>query len=141
MGYFAQSPILGDLKKYLLPEFIKGVIAAIPQIPINITVIEMHDFFNGRFWIGDVNQPLLKVGRITFMHSSNKDLLYEPNPENKKYVIGLVNPADANSWKGNEKSSASLEAMIGNDTDIRVTQVPARNEHFTLDKFIAVSIY
>jgi hypothetical protein len=60
------------------------------------------------------------------VHSKNKDLLAAPNTNEICYV---VNAGDANSWVGNEVQYNSVDAMVGNNTDVVYTQTP-RNPHY-----------
>lgn len=132
MGFFADYyKTHNNIKDILLPLFIEALVSVVPKIPSNIRVIEIHDFFNGGFWFTGVNSDRIKMGNVIFVHSKYVDVLSYPTQAIEKgYIIGLINAGDAFAWKGNEFTSQSVEAMIGNDTDLRVTQVIARNDYF-----------
>jgi hypothetical protein len=66
--------------------------------------------------------------RVTLEYT-NGGLLDIPEWQASTYRVGILNAGDAYSLVGNEMHYGSLEAMIGNDTSMRVDQVYLYNKH------------
>ena len=139
MGFFANLWTgEGNISNLLIPLFMEVLMEIIHFIPNNITDLELLDF------TGSFRPPQLKIGTsqrfgfITIHHRHNLDVYAEPIILNRE--IGVINPSDAFSWKGNEYDYQSVEAMMGNNSTLRITQVLARNKHlYELDRYIGIS--
>ena len=124
MGYFAQSAQFGNLKDILEPIYLSAaqyVINNWSERFLNVRVIEFPNF-SGSYVAPKVNFH----GKVI---TTNKEDVLLIDDQHKDYVVGIVNPSDVFSYKGNEFSYGSVEAEIGNNTDIRYRQVAAFNHH------------
>jgi len=72
---------------------------------------------------------------------SNKDILDIPAEYTDKYYVGITNPSDSFSMIGNEFGYDSVEAMLGNNTSLRLNQVYHWNGHMVeTDNYIGVDL-
>jgi hypothetical protein len=143
MGFFAMYLRRVDLSPTLMSRFLAALrsLAEEGGVPANVRVIELPDFAAGRYWLGREGEgdKAIGIGGVTFLHAPRLDILSPPDAEVLRcYAVGFINPADAFSWKGNEGGWASVEAMVGDNTDMRYVQVPARNPHLGPDKAVPV---
>ena len=128
MGFFAQLDIGKSIANLLIPIFLLAITtiltswsSAFPKIK----VIEFPDFTKNKVYHLNVNQ----INGINLVHTRYRDLLDFNHPEYSNYTLGIVNPSDVFSYKGNEFGYGSVEAMIGNNTDLRYNQVLAFNPY------------
>ncbi|HAT1129373.1 TPA: type IV secretion protein Dot [Legionella pneumophila] len=61
------------------------------------------------------------------VYRSERDVLKLTEEEIKKYTPCILNPSDAFAYTGNEWGYGSVEAMIGNNTSLRIDQNPHTN--------------
>lgn len=122
MGVFAESPKYGNLRYILEPLFISAaqyVINNWSRAFPNVQVIEFPNF-SGSYIAPQVNFH----GQVI---TTNREGALIIDERHKNYIVGIVNPSDVFSYKGNEFTYGSVEAEIGNNTDIRYRQVAVFN--------------
>lgn len=127
MGFFANFNMGPNISSKLARPFVSAMIRALSEAPAYIE-IEFYDF-EGNFVVPGT--PRMKVVTRT-------DILARPVDTTK--LVGIINAGDVFSWAGNEHSYASVEAMIGNNSDLRATQVPCRNSKITVESMIPVDL-
>ncbi len=126
MGFFAKLDMRKSIADILLPLFLQAfhwVASKLSHTFSNIKVVEFPDYSGSYkpYW-GD------QVGSFRTVHTYKRDILLLTD-EDSIYKVGIVNPADVMSYKGNEPQYASGESMIGNNTDLRYNQVAVFNPY------------
>ena len=124
-GFFAKyggtnSPI--DLRRLVVEAMLEAYTACLPLMRGCVSVLEFV-----RYDIDGATRPGMdklaaaasEMG-IAVVESPEGDLL-DLSVVADGHVPALLNAGDAMSWCGNEADSASVEAMIGNATNVRVT--------------------
>lgn len=130
-GFFAN--LAGkNISEYLIPLIVKGLELALwerfDQSVKCLDQVELLDFSPHQTF-----KPTMdSINGIALVHSKNKDLLTAPNPNEICYV---VNAGDANSWVGNEVEYNSVDAMVGNNTDVVYTQTPRNPRYEELSSY------
>jgi len=97
-------------------------------VPANITNISLIDYTKDalfRFNNLPINGYTI-FNNIIITHKHNFDI-YD-KPENSNKIYGAVIPSNSFAWKGNEYNYSSINSMAGNNSTLRITQVPARNQ-------------
>lgn len=124
MGYFAKYNRETDISPILLPIFVKSLEKAIEMGKFkSLKVIELMDFtMNQSFKINKT-----EIGGIKIIHSAYKSILNFTDEAKTKYICGIVNAGDCFALPGNEPGYYSVEAMIGENTSIRMTQTYINN--------------
>ena len=126
MGFFAKL----DMKKSIAGILVSLFLQAFHWVASNLSskfnkikVVEFPDYGGSYkpYW-GD------QVGSFRTVHTYKRDILLLTG-EDANYQVGVVNPADVMSYKGNEPQYASGESMIGNNTDLRYNQVAVFNPY------------
>jgi hypothetical protein len=125
MGFFADLPGYGSLTPIIQPLFIKATKHVLENYYPSFPLIEVIEFPN---FSGTYKVPQIKFGTFkgTLVTTNKEDLLYMDH-RHADFLVGLVNPSDVFSYKGNEFEYASVEAEIGNNTDIRYRQTALFN--------------
>ena len=126
MGFFAKLDMTKSISNILIPLFLQAfhwVATNLSSKFDKIKVVEFPDY-SGRYKPYWGNQ----IGSFRTVHTHKRDLLLLTG-EDASYRVGVVNPADVMSYKGNEPQYASVEAMIGNNTDLRYNQVAVFNPY------------
>jgi len=140
MGFFAYFAYLDlNISYYLYPYYLKAIRKVIKDLPDNISDIILPDYTSDAIYRFDdlpINQSK-KYDNVIVHHRRYMDIY--SIPEDLSKIYGAVDPADIFSWKGNEYGYESVDAMMGNNSSLRVTQVPARNKFmYNTDIYIAI---
>ena len=122
MGFFAKLEMQKSIRKYLLPLYLEAfeIIAKSDRASklTKIRTVVFPDYFDGEYYPpGATNN---KLGPFSLIHARNKDMFDIPFDGE---VPGFVNPSDVFCYRGNEFKYSSVEAMIGNNSDLRYSQV------------------
>jgi hypothetical protein len=94
----------------------------------NIAVIEFPDFSNDGMFTPKKEWTDLK-SKIRIVKGKKRDTLLWTDEEKEKFVLGTLNPGDCFSIPGNEFNYGSVEAMIGNNTSMRLDQAYFHNPY------------
>eukprot|EP01029_Cantina_marsupialis_P013405 TRINITY_DN2965_c0_g6_i1.p1 TRINITY_DN2965_c0_g6~~TRINITY_DN2965_c0_g6_i1.p1 ORF type:complete len:489 (+),score=145.46 TRINITY_DN2965_c0_g6_i1:178-1467(+) len=135
MGFFASLFMRKSIAQHLVPLLLLAFehVLTHKSFP-NIDVIEFPDFMSGAYvpnWIDEIEDIEIR--------STNRDVMDFSNEEKMKYVCGVLNAGDCFCIPGNERGYSSVEAMIGNNTDMRWTQAYFANSAlFDLKNYISV---
>ena len=126
MGCFAYLPEIGRIDHVLKPLYFDAwrmVLSKQGHLFPLIGFIEFPPFDFCPPWKEDAFHG------IQVLRGVKRDVLYWTGEEASRYVCGALNPADGFSVPGNEFAYQSVEAMIGNNTDLQVTQNFVHNAH------------
>lgn len=119
LGFFAYLDMQYSLTPILTEIFIKALDLVLKAFHSHFPQIVAIDFSTQK-GEGSLAPPASgNYGHIQ-IKERNSDLLDPPTDE---LLIGVVNPSDVFSYKGNEFSYDSVEALLGNNTDLRYNQV------------------
>lgn len=129
MGFFARNArfhsgtIAPHLAKLLLTAY--ETVLKSYAFP-HIAVIEFPDFMKGQY------SPRFTCKDIE-IRCTQRDVLDFTAQEAQMFVLGVLNAGDCFCIPGNEPGYQSVEAMIGNNTDLRIVQAYYHNPQL-LDK-------
>ena len=125
-GFFADvANIYINIGNLLMPLLLKAVPKAILSHDYsNIGVLEFPDFSGDGLFTP--TEPELKG--IKLVAAPDRDVLEFTSDTREKYMLGLLNLGDCFSCVSNELEYSSVEAMIGNNTTVRMTQCYIWNE-------------
>ena len=141
MGFFAQVNCEYDISHHLYPYYLRafrdllatGLYPHIAEVEFPLFSDLFEQFYNGIFITNS-------YGGVR-VSQSRRDVLKFSEEECDKYYLCVVNPSDANALPGNEWTSTSVEASIGNNTSLRFDQVYLMNpEVLNSANFIPVEI-
>jgi hypothetical protein len=127
-GYFAQFLGKKDISKLIYQ-----------------TLLDAYEVVLKSIDIGDYGNPIRKIGTIILPDFTGTKRLYTPkipnfgldwitvkgqhkdcldfrNIDTRIYTLGVINAGDSFAIPGNEFAYSSVEAMIGNNTDLRLMQ-------------------
>jgi hypothetical protein len=135
-GFFANAGAAGDLREEVIHAMIAAYVEQIKQSKFAPgSVIEFP-----RYGSLDAINPQLKAELLTFSRRQGVEIVWSEAGDlcdfNPQHTLSgqtvnladfettgrliLLNAGDAMSWVGNEKSSASVEAMIANNSNLRL---------------------
>jgi hypothetical protein len=108
----------------LAPVLLDALYAVLQHVSLpNTAVIELPDFDGlwNASWTGSKRDTMIKTVRV---HSPTppRDLLAFTSKELAQYTVGVLNAGDVFALPGNEREYASVEAMLGNNTSIRLDE-------------------
>jgi len=116
-GFFAKVP---DLKEHqgdnVTSCLWKAFHFIMTQVKFSHIAVVEFLFFDS------IDQGQEQIGKYEVRYNTT-DILNISKKDYKEYNIGITNPSDAWSCVGNEMGYDSLEAMLGNNTTLRLNQV------------------
>lgn len=120
MGFFANLEMKKSIRRYLLPHYL-GALEEVVLTKIShltrISTIVFPDYLGGKYFPPKAKEG--KLGKFNVFHELEKDIFDIPFDDE---IPGIVNPSDVFSYKGNETGYNSVEAMFGNNSDLRYNQ-------------------
>lgn len=142
MGFFS---VLPDMSTNISNILVNYLLSAYYYVLKNfgdkfeyIKVIEFPDFMNGYYCLNDYiqdydddsNDDSENINGIEIKHTMYNDLLCNLDFLNEQgLIVGVLNAGDCFCIPGNEMSYASVESMIGNNSDLRFVQSYIQNKH------------
>lgn len=125
MGFFAQmGGGVGSIAHHLMPLMLHAwhtVLTSHDWSPW-IAVLELPDFSGGGQYTPAWGDSPVNGVRIVKGSSKRRDVFLFTPDEARDYVPGALNAGDCYCIPGNEFGYASVEAAMGNNSDIRVVQ-------------------
>ncbi|WP_277619286.1 hypothetical protein [Legionella norrlandica] len=126
MGFFAKINCSYDIQHLLFPYYLRAYKQLLTEQKYPwITKIEFPIF-------GELQQEQFDAifadynGHVK-VYQSTRDVLAFSESETEKFLPAVINPSDAFSYIGNEWGYGSVESMIGNNSSLRLDQVPHAN--------------
>ena len=119
LGFFARLDMQYSLTELLKPVFLERLDAVLKQFHGQLSNIAIIDFADG----SGEGALTLKIGQKyghILIAEREGDLLSVPTDD---YFVGMANPSDVESKKGNEFGYDSIESLIGNNSSLRYDQV------------------
>jgi hypothetical protein len=128
MGFFAKLAMTYDISGQLFPTLLAAYKHVLENYHFpHIDCVEFPIQTHGRsecFKLIFESTP--QIGDITVFHCP-RDLLDFTGLDPEKVLPVAVIAGDANAFAGNEWFYGSVDSMVGNNSDIRLTQVPLTN--------------
>ena len=128
LGYFALIKCLHDISPLLAPLFYKAYhnVLLFRQFP-HIDTIEFPLFGNMHHYCQQYFKDADHINHEFNIHYGQQtDVLDFRHVDSERFLFGASNPSDT-TYAGNELSHASVEAAMGMNSDITLTQVACQN--------------
>lgn len=127
MGFFSKINDQYDIHHVLYPYFLRAFKKLLNEHHYSwIKQIEFPIFNEQQEELFDAIFQDKTIGTITVQQAA-RDVLAFTEAETNNYFLCVINPTDTFSFVGNEWGYGSVEAMIGNNSSLRLTQVPLIN--------------
>ena len=141
MGHFSKIDCSYPIHGYLQPLYLKAYKNVLEEYRFpHIAAIEFPLFDEADQALFDEEFADTQIINRIQLSKSMRDALAFNETEKKKFCLLVLNPSDSNAYPGNEPEDASLEACIGNNSTLRIDQIPWNPRFNERSIYVGVSI-